>query len=74
MNWTISLSNILTKWKVFKTDVPEWKYSMVPGWYPSLGDEDPKMKVYLGKFHWVVRVLLQNRVGAKDEDLAARYS
>ena len=74
MNWNISLSNIPTKWKVFKTDVPEWKYSMVPGWYPSLGDEDPKMKVYLGKSHWVVRVLLQNRVGAKDEDLAARYS
>ena len=47
---------------------------MVPGWYPSLTDEDPKMKVYLGKSHWVVRVLLQNRVGAKDEDLAARYS
>ena len=47
---------------------------MVPGWYPSLGDEDPKMKVYLGKSHWVVRVLLQNRVGAKDEDLAARHS
>ena len=47
---------------------------MVPGWYPSLGDEDPKIKVYLGKSHWVVRVLFQNRVGAKDEDLAARYS